>query len=144
MLKDNVANFKSRGGDTDTMNVQCPYCSQILLAEVTPDIRGNKDLQRELGAELCRCPSAQYYTGKKLRLEFLEDNLQETIGKRAAESVDEDVYVAIKQIAKMVCFEEIKKATINLSGTDKLTLQTDSKGKLHINRERKNIKTKTI
>lgn len=144
MLRDVVDNYKSRGGDVEPFPIECPYCRQIVAVELTPDMRNNKELQREIVIETCKCPEAQYEAGRKRRIESIDENLKRTIGIRSPKPVPQDIYDIAKELAKQVCFEDIKKATLNFTGTDKLTLSLDSKGKLNINREEKAIYSRII
>lgn len=144
MLKDIIENYKSKAGKTETVNIRCKFCGQFLITEAMPDMVNNTELLEELAIETCECKEAEISTKKKQRAERIEEQLTQCIGEDSNNPVEAEIYSVIKDTANLVCFGKMEKATFKLTGTDKVTLRTDSQGRLHIDREKKNKTTRTI
>lgn len=144
MLRDEVANYKSRGGETVTVTCTCPYCGQMMAISVTPDIQQNEAKMKELAIESCNCPEAQIRAGRKERMERMIIVLDNSIGAKSERPLEDDVLEAITTIARAICFSELEKAIVHVEKKEKITIKRDSKGYLKIERERKVINTSTV
>lgn len=144
MLKDIIENHRTLGEALETVSVRCRYCKQIMLVEVTPEMKNNSETLDDVAIETCQCVSAKNETKRKSRIEKIDEKLENCIGSASESPVDAEVFEIIKSTAKNVCFEKLEKATFKLTGTDKVTLSTDSNGRLKIDREQKKKTTGTI
>lgn len=144
MLRDEIKNYKSRGGATETIPAECPYCHQIIAVEVMPDMVNDVKKLKEIAIETCKCPEAQFDRKHKERIEKLEEEISYSVGKFSDNPLSEDICDSIQQMARLVCFKRIQKATINLSKKEKVNLKIDSKGNLIIERESKSVKSRTV
>lgn len=144
MLKDTVENYESKGGETDTIPIECPMCHQRVLCKVTPDIALNIDIQKELVIECCSCNEAQYATKRKRQKEQINEKMQKVLGEESGASVSEEIYEAIRLMALQVCWKKIWKANINLSKIEKVKLSVDGDGQLNIVREVRQITGETV
>ena len=144
MLRDEIANYKSRGGETVTVTCTCPYCGQMMAISVTPEIQENEAKMKELAIESCNCPEAQIRTGRKERMERMIIVLNNSVGANSESPLEDDVLQAVTTIARAVCFNELEKVIIHLEKKEKLTIKRDSKGYLTIEREKKIVNTSTV
>lgn len=144
MLKDAVESYESRGGETDTIPIECPMCHQRVLCKVTPDMVGNADIQKELVIECCSCKEAQYATKRKKQKEQINEKMQKVLGEASGAPVNEEIYEAIRLMALQVCWKKAWKANISLSRTEKVKLSVDSDGQLNIVREVRQITGETV
>ena len=144
MLKNIIRKCKDNGGDVETIMVICPYCNQTLMVEATKDVENNEDLKRELAIESCKCDRAEKETSRKEKLERMDRDLCNLIGEKSENPVGEDVYLAIREVVKMVSFGEIRKASISLEKNEKVVISRDKDGITNINREKKNVESKAI
>lgn len=145
MLRDIVENYKSRGGeDTDTIPVECPCCRQIVMCEASPDIMKNRELQRELVLEYCSCVAARNAAKKKKRMEQMDEKLERVIGQNSKVPVSDEVFSNVRELARLVCFGDLLKATVHLNKTEKVVLARGEKEQMNINREKKDISSETV
>ena len=144
MLKDTVENYESRGGETDTVPIECPICHQRVLCKITPDMAGNKEILKELVMECCSCKEAQIATKRKKQKEQINEKMQKVLGEQSGAPVSAETYEAIRLMALQVCWKKVWKATISLSKTEKVKLSVDSDGQLNIVREERQITGETV
>lgn len=144
MLKYEFENYKSKGGETKMLTVECPYCHQHVAVDVPFEMESEREILTELAAELCTCPAAQLYQHKKERLEKLETALEQSVGSESNDPVDEEVFKVIHNVARTVCLEGLHKATIHLGKAEKINLKRDKNNFLVIERERKEVRTETV
>lgn len=144
MLKDTVESYESRGGETDTISIECPMCHQRVLCKVTPDMIRNTDIQKELVIECCSCKEAQYATKRKKQKEQINEKMQKVLGEGSGVPVNEETYEAIRLMALQVCWKKVWKANISLSKVEKVKLSVDSDGQLNIVREVRQITGETV
>lgn len=144
MLTDKVNNYKSRGGAVETIPVECPYCHQLVAVDIMPEMMNDESARSSLAIETCRCPEAQFEKKRRNKIERIDEEISYVIGKYSDRPLDEKLCDDIRKIAKAVSFGKLSKATINISKKEKINLKTDSKGNLIVEREVKNVKSKTI
>lgn len=144
VIRDEVNNYRSMGGETETIPVECPYCHQLVAADVTPEIKDDPNKLRSLAIEVCTCPESQYERKHRKRVERLEDEIGYSIGKYSDNPLSQEICDSIQAVARQVCFKNVMSATIKISKKEKVTLRIDSKGNLIIERELKNVKSRTV
>lgn len=144
MLKDIVEEWKRKGGECETVTIDCPFCHQGMVAEVTPDLIRNKELLKELAVETCSCPQAKQKTNYKKRTENIDSKVDRMFGEESGTPVDEEIRTQLKALSLYVCHGKIKKAGIQSSDNVKVTVSTDSNGLLDIKKEIKNISRQKI
>lgn len=144
MLRDIIGDWKKQGGDCETVTVYCPYCHQGMAAEATPDIVRNEELLNELATETCQCPEAQYETKRKQRVEIVDEKVNALLGKESGSPVDEEILDLIKAMSIHICYEKIKKMSIQISQEAKVSISMDANGLLDIKKEIKNVSRQKI
>lgn len=144
MLKQVIDNVESRGGNVQTVQVQCPFCHQQVYTKITDEIMNNRELRRDLAIESCSCPAAIEEAKKKEKIELLDRNLCGLIGEKSFDPVDEEVYEAIRALSKLIAFKKIHRTNVHLSKIEKIVISRDADGITNINREIKQVSAKSI
>ncbi|MDE5697077.1 MAG: hypothetical protein K2I96_06670 [Lachnospiraceae bacterium] len=144
MLRDIVEEWKKQGGECETVTVYCPYCHQGMAAEATLDIVRNDELLKELAIEICQCPEAQYETKRKQRVENVDEKVNALLGKESDSPIDDEILDLIKSMSIHICYEKIKKMSIQLNQVVKVSISMDTNGLLDIKKEIKNISRQKI
>lgn len=144
MLRDIVEDWKKQGGECETITVYCPYCHQGMAAEATPDIVRNEELLKDLAIETCQCPEAQYEAKRQQRVESVNEKVNALLGEESDTPVDEEILDLIKAMSIHICYEKIKKMSIQINQITKVSISMDSNGLLDIKKEIKNISRQKI
>lgn len=144
MLRDIIEDWKKQGGECETVTVYCPYCHQGMAAEAAPDIVRNDELLKELATETCQCTEAQYETKRKQRVESVDEKVNTLLGKESDSPVDEEILDLIKAMSIHICYEKIKKMSIQISQVAKVSISMDTNGLLDIKKEIKNVSRQKI
>lgn len=144
MLRDIVENHKSMGGQYETVTIYCPYCHQGMAADATLDMIGNKDMLRDLAIETCTCPEAQFEAKRKLRIENVDEKVNKMLGEESDTPVENEILELIKQMSIHICFEKLKKMSISINSSVKVSISTDTNGLLDIKKEIKNVSRQKI
>lgn len=144
MLRDIVGDWKKQGGACETITVYCPYCHQGMAAEASPDIVKSDELKKELAIETCQCPEAQYEAKRKQRVESVDVRVNALLGEESDTPVDDEILDLIKAMSIHICYEKIKKMSIQINQTAKISISMDGNGLLDIKKEIKNISRQKI
>lgn len=144
MLKDIVEKCKTGGGRYETVTIYCPYCHQGMAADATMDMIKNEDLLKELAVETCTCPEAQLEAKRKHRVESVNEKVNKMLGESSDTPVDSDILELIKQLSIHICYERLKKMSININSSVKVSISTDTNGLLDIKKEIKNVSRQKI
>ena len=115
-----------------------------LTRDTTLDMIGNKDMLRELAIETCTCPEAQLEAKRKLRIENVDEKVNKMLGQESDTPVENEILELIKQMSIHICFEKIKKMSISINSSVKVSISTDMNGLLDIKKEIKNVSRQKI
>ena len=115
-----------------------------MAAEATLDIVRNEELLKELAIETCQCPEAQYEANRKQRVESVDEKVNTLLGKDSDTPVDDEILDLIKAMSIHICYEKIKKMSIQISPNAKVSINMDTNGLLDIKKEIKNISRQKI
>lgn len=103
----------------------CRFCGQIIMVDALLDYT-QEDID-EAATESCGCNDATEYVEKKSQKERAKERILKQFS-----NFQETNRVLLEDIADAVIDEHIVKATIQISGREKCTINMDAKGKVKI------------
>ena len=77
-------------------------------------------------------------------MEQMDEKLEGLIGEKSSKPVSDEVFENVRELARLVCFEQVLKATVHLNKTEKIMMSKGEKGQMNINREKKDISSETV
>lgn len=138
MIIEKIKEAIDNGEVTKATTGTCQYCGQAQAVEIIITM-GSKEAN-DAAVELCNCSEAQFATQRKNRAERISDNINALFGEESENPVDECVVKQLKEVGKLVAYLQIRKATIDLSDSEKAKFSVNKDSALMIVREKKKSK----
>ena len=138
MLIEKIKEAITNGEVTKATTGICQYCGQAQAVKIISTM-GSKEAN-EAAVELCNCSEAQFATQRKNRAERISDNINTLFGEESENPIDECVIKQLKEVGKLVAYQQVRKVNIDLSDSEKAKFSINKDSALVIVREKKKSK----